>query len=230
MSPIKQNFEKINKIIVDTALSCGRKPEDILLIAVSKKKNAEIVSDAILSGAKHFGENYIQEAVKKIDCIGTERASWHFIGHLQSNKVGIAVKHFEYIHTVDSFKLAKEIDKQAKAIHKIQKILIQINISNERTKSGTDEANTVELVKQIHMFENISVQGLMCMPPYFEEPELARPFFRALSQIRKDIEAHEFSNISMKHLSMGMSNDFKIAIEEGSTMVRIGTSIFGERN
>ena len=230
MSSIKGNLEKINKIIADTALSCGRNPEDIILIAVTKKKNTETVMEAIQSGAKHFGENYIQEAISKIDTIGKENACWHFIGHLQSNKAAIAVKYFEYIHTVDSFKLAKEIDRQAKAIHKIQKILLQVNISNEKTKSGADAKKTIELVKQIHTFENISLQGLMCMPPYYEQPEQARSFFKALLQIRDDIMADQFSNVSMNHLSMGMSNDFRVAIQEGSTMVRIGTSIFGERN
>jgi len=230
MSSIKGNLEKINEIIADTALSCGRKPEDVLLIAVTKKKNTATVMEAIQSGARHFGENYIQEAVSKIDTIGKENACWHFIGHLQSNKAAIAVKYFEYIHTVDSFKLAKEINRQAKAIHKIQKILIQVNISNEKTKSGAEAEKTVELIKQINTFENISLQGLMCMPPYFEQPEQARGFFKALLLIRNDIMAHQFSNVSVNHLSMGMSNDFKIAIEEGSTMVRIGTSIFGERN
>jgi PLP dependent protein len=230
MSAIKKNFEKINRMIADTALSCSRKPDDVLLISVTKKKNAETIMEAIRSGAKHFGENYIQEAIGKIDSIGKEKACWHFIGHLQSNKAAIAVKYFEYIHTVDSFKLAKEIDRQAKAINKVQKILLQVNISNEKTKSGTDAEKAVELVEQIHGFENISVQGLMCMPPYFDDPEQARGFFRTLLQIRKDIIGHEFPNISMNHLSMGMSNDFRVAIEEGSTMVRIGTSIFGERN
>ncbi len=230
MSSIKGNLEKINEIIADTALSCGRKPEDVLLIAVTKKKNTATVMEAIQSGARHFGENYIQEAVSKIDTIGKENACWHFIGHLQSNKAAIAVKYFEYIHTVDSFKLAKEINRQAKAIHKIQKILIQVNISNEKTKSGAEAEKTVELIKQINTFENISLQGLMCMPPYFEQPEQARGFFKALLLIRNDIMAHQFSNVSVNHLSMGMSNDFRIAIEEGSTMVRIGTFIFGERN
>ncbi|OGR50212.1 MAG: YggS family pyridoxal phosphate enzyme [Desulfobacula sp. RIFOXYB2_FULL_45_6] len=230
MPAIKKNLEKINGLIADAALSCGRKPEDILLIAVTKKKNIETVMEAIRSGAKHFGENYIQEAVDKIDIIGKEKACWHFIGHLQSNKAGIAVKYFEYIHTVDSFKLAKEIDRQAKAIHKIQKILLQVNISNEKTKSGTDAEMAMELIRQINGFENIALQGLMCIPPYFEDPEDARSFFRALLQIREGIMAHHFSNVAMNHLSMGMSNDFRVAIEEGATMVRIGTSIFGERN
>ena len=230
MPSIKENLEMINGLIAETARSCGRNPEDILLIAVTKKKNAETVMEALQCGAVHFGENYIQEAISKIDEIGKEMACWHFIGHLQSNKAAIAVKYFEYIHTVDSVKLAKEIDKQAKAIHKIQKILLQVNISKEKTKSGTDAETTMDLVRQIHGFENIAIQGLMCMPPYFDDPENARGFFRALLQIRANILAHQFPNVSMNHLSMGMSNDFRVAIEEGATMVRIGTSLFGERN
>ncbi|MDA8136801.1 MAG: YggS family pyridoxal phosphate-dependent enzyme [Desulfobacteraceae bacterium] len=230
MSSIKKNLETINGLIAETAKSCGRNPEDILLIAVTKKKNAETVMEALRFGAVHFGENYIQEAVAKIETIGTENACWHFIGHLQSNKAAIAVKYFEYIHTVDSVKLAKAIDKQAKAIHKIQKILLQVNIGKEKTKSGTDAEKAVELARQIHGFENIAIQGLMCMPPYFDDPEQARGYFRALLHIRDNILAHQFPNVSMNHLSMGMSNDFRVAIEEGATMVRIGTSLFGERN
>ncbi|OGR27689.1 MAG: YggS family pyridoxal phosphate enzyme [Desulfobacterales bacterium RIFOXYA12_FULL_46_15] len=230
MSSVKEKIEKIKGIIADTALSCGKKPEDVLLIAVTKKKSMETVKEAVQCGAGNFGENYIQEATSKIDIIGKEKACWHFIGHLQTNKAGIAVKYFEYIHTVDSFKLAKEIDRQAKAIDKIQKILLQVNISKEKTKSGIDAEKIFELVRQIHTFENISIQGLMCMPPYFEEPERSRPFFRTLLKIRNDINTCQFLNVSLNHLSMGMSNDFKVAIEEGSTMVRIGTSLFGERS
>jgi hypothetical protein len=202
----------------------------VLLIAVTKKKDTETIMEAIRSGAAHFGENYIQEAISKIDGIGKENACWHFIGHLQSNKAAIAVKYFEYIHTVDSVKLAKEIDRQAKAIHKIQKILLQVNIGKEKTKSGTDAEKTMDLVRQIHGFENIAIQGLMCMPPYFDDPEQARKYFRGLLEIRDNILARQFPNVSMNHLSMGMSNDFRVAIEEGATMVRIGTSLFGERN
>lgn len=230
MPSIKKNLETINGLIAETARSCGRNPEDILLVAVTKKKNTETVMEALRCGAVHFGENYIQEAISKIDRIGKEMACWHFIGHLQSNKAAIAVKYFEYIHTVDSVKLAKEIDKQAKAIHKIQKILLQVNISKEKTKSGTDAEKAMDLVRQIHGFKNIAIQGLMCMPPYFDDPEQARKYFKGLLEIRNNILAHQFPNVSMNHLSMGMSNDFRVAIEEGATMVRIGTALFGERN
>ena len=230
MSSIKENFDRINKQIIDTAVSCGRKPDTIQLIAVSKRKSAETIMEGIKAGAKHLGENYIQEAIEKIDIIGKKSASWHFIGHLQSNKAKFAVNYFEYIHTVDTLKLAKEINKQAKKINKIQKILLQVNISEEETKSGTGIKEAIELIRQISVFENLSLQGLMCMPPYLSDPEQARIYFKQLGQIKEKIMAHNFDNISMTHLSMGMSNDFKVAIEEGSTMVRVGTSIFGRRD
>ncbi|MBU8909957.1 MAG: YggS family pyridoxal phosphate-dependent enzyme [Desulfobacterales bacterium] len=230
MTTIKDNFDGINKQIMDTAISCGRKPDTVQVIAVSKRKSVETVMKGIQAGAKHFGENYIQEAIEKINIIGKEGICWHFIGHLQSNKAKFAVKYFEYIHTVDTLKLAKEIDKQAKKIDKIQKILVQVNIGKEETKSGTGIEEAIELTKQINTFENLSLQGLMCMPPYFSDPEKARTYFKLLVLIKEKIIARKMDNASMEHLSMGMSNDFKVAIEEGSTMVRIGTSIFGKRD
>ncbi len=229
MPTIKENLNKINKQIIETAISSGRKPETIQLIAVSKRKSVEVIRQGIKAGAKHLGENYIQEAVGKIDTIGKKSAVWHFIGHLQSNKAKIAVQYFEYIHTVDTLKLAKEINKQAKKIDKTQKIFLQVNISDEETKSGTDSKEAIELASQISHFGNLSLQGLMCMPPFFSNPESARIYFKQLKQIQEKITARNFDNVSMEHLSMGMSNDFKVAIQEGSTMVRVGTSIFGSR-
>ena len=230
MTTIKENLDTINRQIIETADKCNRLPEKINLIAVSKRKSAKTIMEAIKAGARHFGENYIQEAVEKIDIIADDSIIWHFIGHLQSNKARFAVQYFEYIHTVDKLKLAKEINKQAKKIDKIQKILVQINIGEEMTKSGARIENTIELVEKIQGFDNISVQGLMCMPPYFTDPEKARNYFKQLLEIQKEIMNKNFDNISMTHLSMGMSNDFKVAIEEGSTMVRVGTSIFGSRD
>ena len=230
MPTIKDNFNRVNKQIVDAVMSCGRKPDTIQLIAVSKRKSVKMIMEGIQAGAKHFGENYIQEAIEKIDVIGKNRICWHFIGHLQSNKAKFAVKYFEYIHTVDTLKLAKSIDKQAKKIDKIQKILVQVNIGKEETKSGTRIEETIELIKQISTFENLSLQGLMCMPPYFSDPEKARIYFKQLGLLKEKIMARKLGNVTMEHLSMGMSNDFKVAIEEGSTMVRVGTSIFGRRD
>ena len=230
MPVIKKNLEKINGQIRKVEASCGRKPDTVQLIAVSKRKNINAVTEAITAGAQHFGENYIQEAVGKIDIIGKTKACWHFIGHLQSNKAKTAVQYFDYIHTVDSLKLAGEINKQAQKINKIQKILLQVNIADEETKSGTRAEEAIELVKKICGFKNLSLQGLMCMPPYFSDPESARPYFKQLKTIMNTIKALDIENVSMDHLSMGMSNDFKVAIEEGSTMVRVGTSIFGRRD
>ncbi|MCK5837884.1 MAG: YggS family pyridoxal phosphate-dependent enzyme [Desulfobacula sp.] len=230
MSSIKDNFDRINKEIMDTAVSCGRRPDSVQLIAVSKRKSVETVMEGIKAGAGHLGENYIQEAIEKIDVIGKDSACWHFIGHLQSNKAKFAVQYFDYIHTVDTLKLAKEINRQAKKINKIQNILLQINIGEEDTKSGTGIKEAVELAKQISTFENISLHGLMCLPPYFSEPEQARIYFKQMVQIKGQIMALQLENVSMEYLSMGMSNDFHVAIEEGSTMVRIGTSIFGARD
>jgi hypothetical protein len=229
MSSIKDNIDTINKEIMDTAVSCGRNPDSVQLIAVSKRKSVETVMEGIKAGAGHLGENYIQEAIEKIDIIGKDSACWHFIGHLQSNKAKFAVQYFDYIHTVDTLKLAKEINKQAKKINKIQNILLQINIGEEDTKSGSGIEEAVELAKQISTFENVSLHGLMCLPPYFSEPEQARIYFKQMVQIKGQIMALQLENVSMEYLSMGMSNDFRVAIEEGSTMVRIGTSIFGAR-
>lgn len=229
MSIIEQNLMDIKEQVRQTALDCGRDPNSVDLIAVSKKKSEDKIIECIEAGGAVFGENYIQEAVQKIDNIGKDQAVWHFIGHLQSNKAKFAVQYFDYIHTVDSLKLAKEISKWAKKINKIQKVLLQVNIADEQTKSGAANDEVIELATKISKFDNISIRGLMCMPPFFSDPEDARPYFKALVSIRDQISNLELASVSMKHLSMGMSGDFKVAIQEGATMVRVGTSIFGSR-
>jgi len=230
MPSIRENIDYIHAQINETAAGCGRDPQSINLIAVSKRKSVQHIVECIEAGGRHFGENYIQEAMQKIDEIGKDRATWHFIGHLQSNKAKFAVQYFDYIHTIDSVKLAKEINKWAGKNNKIQKILLQVNIGDEQTKSGARNDQAVELAANIAGFENLSVRGLMCMPPYFADPQLARKYFKALVDIQKKIAQSSIDNVRMAHLSMGMSNDFKVAIEEGSTMVRVGTSIFGSRD
>lgn len=228
MTTIKENIVSIEKKIHNTALACGRDPETITLIGVSKRKTAQLVSKAIEAGTANLGENYIQEAMEKIDFLGKKSSCWHFIGHLQSNKARFAVQYFDYIHTVDKLKLGREIDKQAGKIKKEQKILLQINIAQEDTKSGASVEEAVSLALEINKFENISLEGLMCMPPFFSDPENARIYFKKLAGIREEIIAAGLDNVN--HLSMGMSNDFQVAIEEGSTMVRVGTAIFGSRD
>jgi len=228
MTSIKENISTIREQITRTALACGRDPETITLIGVSKRKSADTVSKAIAEGSSHLGENYIQEAVDKIDILGKDSACWHFIGHLQSNKARFAVQYFDYIHTVDTVKLAREINKQAAKIGKVQKIFLQVNIAQEDTKSGAGEQEAISLARKFCLFENLSLEGLMCMPPFFDDPQEARIYFKKLRLIQKQIQATGME--TLVHLSMGMSNDFHVAIEEGATMVRVGTAIFGSRD
>ncbi len=230
MNEIKTRLAAIRSQIKETARSAGRNPDEVLLVGVSKRQSADKVRAAVNAGVTILGENYIQEAVEKIETLKELEAAWHFIGHLQTNKARFAVQHFDLIHTVDSIKLAREIDKQARKIQKIQQVLIQINISQESSKSGARADDALALVREAAQFENIAITGLMGMPPFFDDPERARPFFRELARIRSKIEAAKISNVTMEHLSMGMSGDFKAAIEEGSTLVRIGTAIFGARS
>ncbi len=226
---MQQKLDYIKTRIRKAATACGRDPKSIRLVAVGKTKPAELVRQAITAGAAIIGENYIQEAREKFKALGDCTVSWHYIGHLQSNKAKYAVRIFDLIHSVDSLKLARELDKSAKKIDKIQPILIQVNISKEKTKGGVHEAQTLELVRTVSEFTNLSIKGLMTMPPYFDDPDRARPFFKALGDLQQQIRQAAISNVSMEELSMGMSGDFEAAIEEGATLVRVGTAIFGAR-
>jgi len=226
---LKTRLNSIKKRITDAAVSCGRDPADIRLIAVSKKIPEKKIIEAIEAGADILGENFIQEAREKTDHLSSCNVSWHFIGHLQSNKAKYAVRMFDFIHTVDSMKLALEINKRAEKINKIQNILIQVNISGELSKSGVEPEKIMNLLKEISRLKNLSVKGLMAMPPYFSNPEKARPFFASLRKLREAIKKEDIPDIFMEELSMGMTGDFEAAIEEGATLVRIGTAIFGKR-
>ena len=229
MESIETRLTHIKNEICIAAKACSRDPETIDLVAVSKRKSSDAVASAIQAGVTLLGENYIQEAMDKIDTIGNTPASWHFIGHLQSNKARFAVQYFDLIHTVDSLKLAREINKQAAKINKRQAILMQVNIADEASKSGTTAAKALTLARDIASLEHVHLTGLMGMPPFFDDPEGARPYFKAMATLFTTIQAEKISGIDLKHLSMGMSGDFKVAIEEGSTLVRIGTAIFGSR-
>lgn len=230
MTAIQDNLTAIREEIQIVAAACGRDPAGITLVGVSKKKPVASIRQAIDAGLADLGENYIQEAVDKIDAIGRPAARWHFIGHLQSNKARFAVQYFDLIHTVDKLKLAREIDKQAKKTGKRQKILVQVNIGEEDTKSGAHAREVVALAQAVTQFENLELQGLMGMPPYFDDPEEARPYFRHLAQIREKVLDAGVETDAMRHLSMGMSHDFAVAIQEGATLVRVGTAIFGSRS
>ena len=226
---MKQRLEQIRQRIRQAAESCNREADSVRLVAVSKTIAADIVKEAIEAGVTTLGENYVQEARDKFKALAQYPVSWHFIGHLQSNKAKYAVRLFDLIHSVDSLKLARELDKQAAKVDKVQQILVQVNISGEDTKSGISADEAPGLIAEIGLLKNIAVKGLMTMPPYFYQPEKVRPFFAALRELRDRINAQSPPNVTLDELSMGMTGDFEVAIKEGATLVRIGTAIFGER-
>lgn len=227
---IKKNLDNIRTRIASAAINCGRDPLSVQLVAVSKTRTADDIRDAATAGASVFGENYVKEAVDKIECLSDLNVSFHFIGHLQSNKAKVAVRLFDLIHSVDSVGLALELDKQAKKSGKIQKILVQVNSGMEQSKSGIYATELEKLIRDISSFENICVRGLMTIPPFDADPETVRPFFRSLRLERDRIESLGIPSVHMNELSMGMTGDFETAIQEGATIVRIGTAIFGERS
>ncbi len=225
-----ENTKRIFKRISESAIRSGRDPENIKLIAVTKTVNTDIIKEAINIGLRIFGENRVQEARKKIEELTSQfkdaKIQWHLIGTLQKNKAKYAVHLFDLIHTVDSVELAQELDKQAGKINKLQRILVQVKLSQEPTKHGILEEQLFPLIEKIKELENLKLEGLMTMPPYFDDPEESRPYFSRLRELKDEIQKRGFV---LPELSMGMSNDFEIAIEEGATMVRIGTALFGER-
>ena len=232
-SKVHEMIEAIDHIrdrIRKAAISAGRDPEDIRTVAVSKTVSADRVRDAVEAGISTVGENYIQEAREKATALSHLPIIWHFIGHLQSNKSKYAVRIFDLIHSVDSVKLAEELNQQAQKISKTQHILIQVNVSEEKSKSGVFVDDTLPLIRELATFKHLKVDGLMTMPPYFDAPDKARPYFRTLRELARSIENEKIPNVDMKELSMGMSGDFEAAVEEGATLVRIGTAIFGHRS
>ncbi len=226
---MKQNLISIQQRIERSAKQCGRQPETIRLVAVGKTQSADRVREVIRSGATIIGENYIQEARKKFEQLVDLDIQWHFIGHLQSNKAKYAVRMFDLIHSVDSIKLAGELDRQAGKIGKRQNILIQVNIGDAPSKSGLAEKDAADDIVRIAEMKNLHIQGLMTMPPYFDAPEKARPYFAALRRLRDRLASNVRLTSDFKELSMGMTGDFEVAIHEGATLVRIGTALFGAR-
>ncbi|MDL1971935.1 MAG: YggS family pyridoxal phosphate-dependent enzyme [Deltaproteobacteria bacterium] len=203
-------------------------PKGIELVAAAKTRTPEEVLEAVEAGIRIVGENYVQEAIRARDVVGN-RARWHFIGHLQKNKVKKAVSIFDMIETVDSFELAKEIDKYCKRVGKVMPVLVEVNSGREPQKFGVMPEETEGLIRAISRFDNIKVMGLMTMGPRFGDPEESRPYFRETKRIFDNLKKAHIPNVEMRYLSMGMSNSYRIAIEEGANIVRIGTKIFGER-
>ncbi len=225
---IAANIAQIRQQIASACANGGRTPEDIRLVAVSKKKPAADIEAAIAAGQKLFGESYVQECVAKIDDV-EPAAEWHFIGGLQSNKVKYLAGKVAMIHSVDRLSLAEEIDRQWGKLNSAVDILIQVNLGEEETKSGTTADELLKLVSQVAQLKHLRIRGLMALPPWEEDPEAARPYFRQLRDLAEQVEALGLPNVKMQELSMGMSHDFQAAVEEGATLVRIGTAIFGAR-
>ncbi len=228
-SDTPSGIHRVRERVREVAIDANRDPASVQIVAVSKKVPADRVKSAIENGVDTLGENYIQEAREKVVSLSHLTASWHFIGHLQSNKAKYAVQLFDLIHSVDSLKLAREIDRQAKRIEKTQDILVQVNVSGEESKSGVSVEGTPALIRSISSLTHVRIKGLMTMPPFFNSPEKVRPYFRTLRELARDIARLDIANVNMAELSMGMSGDFEAAVSEGATLVRIGTAIFGAR-
>ena len=230
METVRENLAAITSRIENTAYRAGRDPREITLVLVSKKIGLERIRDAAACGQLHFGENYIQEARDKIPHL-TGKLSWHFIGHLQTNKAGIAAALFDVIETVDTLKLAIALNKHLTALQKVLPILIQVNIGDERQKSGIPVGEAGNLLLEIKKLPMLRPTGLMTMPPFFADPEKTRPYFIQLREAAESFAAKNlFAPRCRPELSMGMSGDFEVAIEEGATIIRIGTAIFGQRS
>ena len=228
MVTLKEKLENTLKTIENTALAAGRSTADITLIAVTKTVPVEKINEAISYGVRNIGENRVQEALEKYPQI-KEKVTWHLIGHLQSNKARQAVKIFDLIHSVDSLKLAGEISRQASALNKTQRILIEVNISGEEAKFGVRQEEVPALLKEIGRLPNVRVEGLMTMAPFGADPAVIRNVFKGLHELSRQILLAGWPGIEMKYLSMGMTQDYTIAIEEGANLLRVGTGIFGER-
>lgn len=209
------------------AARVGRDIEDIKLVAVTKTVPVEAIREAIEAGATIFGENYVQEARRKIEAIGADGVKWHLIGHLQTNKAKYAVRLFDLIHSVDSSEVARELNKRGEMAGRRVNCLIEVNLSGEGTKFGVSREQALPLAHELSGLAHLHLQGLMTMPPYAEEAEASRPYFASLRELKEEIER---DGIPLPELSMGMSQDFAVAIEEGATIIRVGRAIFGERS
>lgn len=209
---------------------CGRRPEEVTLVAISKTHPASTVRRVIELGATDIGENRVQEAEEKITQVGRSNARWHLVGHLQANKARRAVTLFDVIHSLDSVDLARRLDRLCKEEGRDSlAVLVQVDLGHEETKSGIDESELNHLVDELGPLTRLKLIGLMTLPPFFDDPEQSRPFFRRLRQLRDELAQRGAFGDRTGELSMGMTHDFHVAIEEGATMIRVGTAIFGER-
>jgi PLP dependent protein len=227
---LKARLAAIRARIAAAAKNCRREPDEVRLIAISKTHPASVIKRVIEFGALDIGENRVQEAEGKIVEVGREAARWHLVGHLQANKARRAVTLFDLIHSLDSLDLARRLDRLCEEEGKEKlAVLVQVDLGHEETKSGIDESDLTHLVEGLGPLSRLELAGLMTLPPFFDDPEQSRPFFRRLRNLRDELAARGAFGGRAGELSMGMTNDFEVAIEEGATMVRVGTAIFGER-
>jgi PLP dependent protein len=229
LDDIQVNIADIKEEIKQICQNCGRNPDDVTLVVVTKTVDPERINHAVDYGVSNLGENKVQEIMDKYEAV-SKNIKWHLIGHLQTNKVKYIIDKVELIHSVDSVKLAEEISKRAKKYDITKDVLVQINVAEEESKFGIDLDEAVNFVKSISVFDNIRIKGLMTIAPYSENPEGVRLVFRQLKEKFDELSQMNLPNTEMKYLSMGMSNDYQIAIEEGANMIRIGTAIFGKRD
>ena len=227
---IRQGLELVCERMAEAAVRAFRRPREVKLVAVSKTHSSEIIREAIAAGVTDLGENRVQEAESKIPEVGRHAARWHLIGHLQSNKARRAVELFDVIHSLDSVALTQRLDRVCIELNREElPVMIQVDLGREATKSGAEEAEVFQIVEALKQCERLRLAGLMTLPPYFDDSERARPFFRKLRELRDELRSQGTFGDARGELSMGMTHDYEIAIEEGATIVRVGTAIFGER-
>jgi pyridoxal phosphate enzyme (YggS family) len=226
---LRERLARVNERLDRAAQRAGRKHEDLTLIGVSKTIDVATIQEAVDAGLHTLGENKVQEAAEKVPLVRGGGLSWHLIGHLQSNKARTAVSVFDTIHTVDSAQLAKRLDKIAVELGRRLDVLVQVNIAGETTKSGAAESDLGRLIETLDAAKSLRLVGMMTIPPFSDSPETSRPYFRKLRRILEQVNLGRPAALKLTQLSMGMSSDFEVAIEEGATMVRVGTAIFGPR-
>lgn len=230
MEAIRENLNEIRESIKESANKVGRSPDEVTLLAVTKTVEADAIEEAIDNGVTDVGENKPQELVRKYEILG-DKVKWHLIGSLQSNKVKYIIDKVAMIHSLDRISLAKEIQKQAEKVDRTIKCLVQVNISKEESKHGLYSEEAIGFIKEVsENYKNIEISGLMTMAPFVDDEDIVRGVFKGLRDLSIEIKNLDIPNVSMDYLSMGMSHDYKIAIEEGATIVRVGTSIFGKRD
>ena len=230
MPDIKENVARVQERIASACRRCGRRPQEVKLLAISKTFPPECIRVAYEAGLREFGENRVQEAQAKRPALSDLNIAWHLVGHLQTNKARAARELFAWVHSVDSLRLAQKLDQAAALGSGRLPVLLEVNLGGEESKAGVGEEGIISLAEQVSQLATLDLRGLMVIPPFFDDPEQVRPFFRRLRELAREIDARNIPNASMRELSMGMSHDFEVAVEEGATVVRVGTAIFGARS